>query len=231
MAHINIESHGCGGKVAVDGVEVKGVTRIAVEMEAGSQPVVTLDLAAFKNALELSDARLKIGGIEAPESVERAILAHLSEKYAPSAAKVNFGVDLAGDPEEAVKGIMHAMVREHVVGPMMKTIADSGLFASGGIVSPGVYTISGDPIEEFIPASSLGSLPTAEQMAPAVRSVVQSVAADLIRLPVREMSERYVEYQRIEDDHPTRVPLAPAGLTRLATDGERNGRMTWVPGA
>lgn len=76
-----------------------------------------------------------------------------------------------------------------------------------------------------------GCLPTAGEMQPAVRSVVQAMAVDLIRLPVREMSEPYAEFQRIEDAHPTRIPLAPAGLTRLATDGERNGRLSWLPGA
>jgi hypothetical protein len=63
---------------------------------------------------------------------------------------------------------------------------------------------------------ALGMLPSAEAMAPAIRSVVQSIAADLIRLPVREMS-------------PERK--APAGITRIATDGEKNGRLGWMPGA
>jgi hypothetical protein len=118
----------------------------------------------------------------------------------------------------------------------------------------------------FVPVWTwVGSLPTAEEMKPAIRSVVQSVAADLIRLPVREMSggasipesltadvdaaiasgaaqhhtislpvREMVEPGRIMSDaesaeHIERLKSLP-GLTRLATDGERNGRMTWVPG-
>lgn len=42
------------------------------------------------------------------------------------------------------------------------------------------------------------------------------VPVGFLKLPVREMTE---------------AKSAPAGLTKIATDGEKNGRMAWVPGA
>lgn len=83
MAEVRIEQSGAIATVAVDGVTLKGVTRLAVEMVPNSLPLVTLDLAAFKNDLELSDAALKIGGIQAPEALELAMLDYLSKKYPP----------------------------------------------------------------------------------------------------------------------------------------------------
>jgi hypothetical protein len=144
-------------------------------------------------------------------------------------------------PEEAREAAVRALVREHVVGPLMKMVAGSGLFADGGAVAPGVFTISGDPIEEFMPLSAVGSLPSAAEMKPAIRSVVQSIAADLICLPVREMSPETMQFTRVqlntadaaylESQTLSSVQPAPAGLTKVATDGEKNGRLGWMPGA
>jgi hypothetical protein len=123
-------------------------------------------------------------------------------------------------------------------------------------------TVMGKPTTFFIPnwsaveRGTTGALPTAEEMKPAIRSVVQSVAADLLKLPVREMSGEPAKFHEVqlsskdaaflESDEARRkfyqcavagsadradTKPAPAGLTRLATDGERNGSMAWVPGA
>jgi hypothetical protein len=58
--------------------------------------------------------------------------------------------------------------------------------------------------------NALGHLPTAEQLQPAIKAVVQGV--ELIALPVYEMRPE-------------------TGLTKTALDGERNGRLAWMPGA
>jgi hypothetical protein len=59
--------------------------------------------------------------------------------------------------------------------------------------------------------NALGHLPTAEQLQPAIKAVVQGV--ELIALPVYEMRPEAI------------------GLTKTALDGERNGRLAWMPGA
>jgi hypothetical protein len=215
MAEIKIAQDGASATISVDGKPLAGaVTKIAVSMEAGSMPVVTLDLAAFKNALELSDARLKIGGIEAPESVERAILAHLSEKYAPKGDRITVNKLVASGDLPADGGMIggasiqigdHAETRKSL---RLERFVPLPVCASFGV------DLAAGP--DMTACTVVGSLPTAEEMKPAIRSVVQSVAADLLKLPVREMTD---------------TKPAPAGLTRTATDGERNGRMTWVPGA
>lgn len=131
----------------------------------------------------------------------------------------------------AMREAMRSVIREHFVAPLMKLIADSGVFASGGMIGGasstgflpaslypmfGVDLASGPDMTAY---TVVGSLPTRAEMEPAVRSVVQSVAADLLKLPVREMN----------GGGSGSAPIA--GLTRTATDGERNGRMAWVPGA
>jgi hypothetical protein len=210
MAEIKIAQDGIRTELSVDGVPMKGVMRVAVQIDPNSMPVVTLDLAAFKNALELSDARLKISGIDAPEELERAILAHLSEKYAP---KVTVMVDNAIGGIASRAEVVAAM---HSVRKQLATEFDRAHRYGGAGAIPVCSSFDADLTAGPMAYTVVGSLPTAEEMKPAIRSVVQAVAADLIRLPVREMTD---------------TKPAPAGLTRTATDGERNGRMTWVPGA
>jgi hypothetical protein len=81
MAKVEISSEGGVTQIKVDGTPVRCVTGASVAISPLSFPEVTLNLAPHESGIDLSDACLKIGGIEAPEALERAILAHLSDKY------------------------------------------------------------------------------------------------------------------------------------------------------
>lgn len=174
MAEVKIQQQGMRTEISVDGMPLKQVTRLSVEMAHDSFPLVTLELTAFQNAIELSDARLKIGGIEAPEALERAMLEHLQAKYAP-AVTVNVGYT------GGIVGEVGAeLVRDHV--------------------SAAIRTMSAD----LARLSARGKQPSTPTL--------------VMRLPVREMSP---EPKLFEDAGST----APAGLCRVATDGERLGRV------
>lgn len=67
--------------MSVDGVELNRLTSIEARLEHGSLPTVTVSMAMMHGDIETSDAALKIGGIEMPESVETALLEYLCAKY------------------------------------------------------------------------------------------------------------------------------------------------------
>jgi hypothetical protein len=107
MAHIKIAHEGCAGTIEVDGVPLQGcVTEAAVRLEAGSLPTVEVRLVATSAGLDLKNGQLKVGAFDAPQELERALLAHLTAKYqAKDLAEtmlrlpvVTLGVDMgAGD--------------------------------------------------------------------------------------------------------------------------------------
>jgi hypothetical protein len=84
MADIRVDSSGPTGTINVDGVRLSSVTRIGVEFSPGVLPVVNVSLHALPSTFVLDGATLKIGGIEAPEALERAMLAYLQDKYPPA---------------------------------------------------------------------------------------------------------------------------------------------------
>jgi hypothetical protein len=228
MAKVEINSDNGRATVSVDGKPLGHcVTEASVHMASDRFPEVTLRLAVVENSLDLSDACLKIGGIEAPEALERAMLDYLRFKYPQPHEE---GGPVPADIRAAMDEAVRTVVRTNVVQPIVKMV-ESGLFASGGVLSGGPYIVGREAHELHYPPRA-GTLPTAEEMAPAIRSVVQSVAADLVRLPVREMSgsgqpPAYVHVTMIDTNggRTTETFPAPAGLTRTATDNERpNGR-------
>jgi hypothetical protein len=243
MPDIRIDLKNGYGDITVDGQKLPGVMRFGVDMAgAGELPVLTVDIAAFDQTLDLSGAVLKIGGIEAPEALERAMLAFLTEKYA---RKVSINIDV----RPAVRALHDAsdeILRSMQGAPMFRPNGDfvgvhegvaikSGekhKFACGGPLPAGQTYIVGEGVSE--------------QCRP--RGAISTMAADLIALPVREMTAtgeppKFTEVQLsttdaafLESEEARRqfwgTACAPAaGLTTVATDGERNGRLTWTPGA
>jgi hypothetical protein len=222
MAKVEISSEGGVTQIKVDGTPVRCVTGASVAISPLSFPEVTLNLAPHESGIDLSDACLKIGGIEAPEALERAILAHLSEKYPPKVnISVNVGRTLAS---REIADAMQRMRCEILKASHAGRVHDM----SGGPVSP--HYVPGPTPNEMlgsvsvtptggIAVSSLALAGCDEFQGREVTVDVTSLddsARRLVKLPVREMTD---------------TKPAPAGLTRLATDGERNGRMAWVPGA
>jgi hypothetical protein len=82
MSHIQITQEGMRSTVSVDGTPLERcVTEANVKLEAGSLPVVEVRLIAFDAGLDLKDGVLKVGALDAPEALERALLEHLKAKY------------------------------------------------------------------------------------------------------------------------------------------------------
>jgi hypothetical protein len=81
LPKIRIEQSDAEATIAVDGVELNGVTRISVEMAPNNLQLVTIDIASHDGVIDLSGATLQVGGIDAPEALERAMLEHLRAKY------------------------------------------------------------------------------------------------------------------------------------------------------
>jgi hypothetical protein len=81
MAQIKITHDGRCGEIEVDGVPLKGVAGASVTLDARSMPTVEVRLIASYGALEFKECRLKVGALDAPEELERAVLAHLKTKY------------------------------------------------------------------------------------------------------------------------------------------------------
>ena len=81
MSDINITSGPGWSKVKVDGVELNRLTGVEAKFAAGCFPVFTVTMAVMDGDVQASDGVLKIGGVEMPESVERALLEYLCAKY------------------------------------------------------------------------------------------------------------------------------------------------------
>lgn len=81
MAHIKIEQEGACTYVEVDGVRLKGVLEANVMLEPRSLPTVEVRLHMGTAGMNFADGCLKVGALDAPEALERALLAHLKGKY------------------------------------------------------------------------------------------------------------------------------------------------------
>ena len=81
MSDISITSGPGWAKVKVDGVELSRLTGVSANFEVASLPVITVTMAVMDGDVEAADGVLKIGGVEMPESVEKALLEYLCAKY------------------------------------------------------------------------------------------------------------------------------------------------------
>jgi hypothetical protein len=81
MADISIETNGMTAEITVDGVKLRNVVELGFNLNPRELPVVTVGLYACENTVDMKGATLKIGGIHAPEALERAMLTYLQDKY------------------------------------------------------------------------------------------------------------------------------------------------------
>lgn len=102
MANIQIRHEGGCGHIEVDGVPLKGVAEATVKLEPRSLPVVEVRLIATESGMTFADGILKVGALDAPEALERALLAHLKAKYESDLLRlpvVHMGMDKASRPD------------------------------------------------------------------------------------------------------------------------------------
>ena len=87
MANIKIEG-GIGRTIiSVDGQKVPCVLAAALSMPGPNElPTLELRIGAFEHAVEITEAKLVIGGLDAPEAVEKAMLDYLCRNYPLTAA-------------------------------------------------------------------------------------------------------------------------------------------------
>ena len=116
MAQINIEQDGVGTWIKVDGVPLRSVVAAKVTFEPNSLPAVDLQLASFGGGIDLEDGKVLVSGLDAPEELERALLAHLQAKYQAAGREmlrlpVVLGVDKASGPDMAAGGVIGGGLR------------------------------------------------------------------------------------------------------------------------
>lgn len=70
-------------QVSIDGKDVASITRANVSFAPDCYPTVSITLAPAGCDVDLPDAALVIERLEAPESLQRALLEHLKAKYEP----------------------------------------------------------------------------------------------------------------------------------------------------
>lgn len=87
------------GKVeaSIDGFGLGKCSSLSLEMGPGGRATLTADLSVTKNDIHIEGAALKIRGMEAGETVERAVMDHLMSKYdiRPMKGKCTIRVDAA----------------------------------------------------------------------------------------------------------------------------------------
>lgn len=81
MSDIKITSAQGWTKVSVDGAELSHLVSASANFDARSLPVVTVSMVLKGGDVDASNGVLKIGGVEMPESVEKALLEYLCAKY------------------------------------------------------------------------------------------------------------------------------------------------------
>lgn len=81
MSKIEIRTNGSVGTIEVDGVQLPSVFGYRVAHAVGGMPEVTVDMFAREQRTTISEGVLKIGDLQAPEALERALLAYLQAKY------------------------------------------------------------------------------------------------------------------------------------------------------
>lgn len=79
--NIKIDSCATRTKVFVDGQELNHLIGARVNFATGRFPEVEIDMGLISGDVNIADGVLKIGSIEMPESVERALLEYLCAKY------------------------------------------------------------------------------------------------------------------------------------------------------
>ena len=91
MPAIKITSGVGWAKVAVDGVELRQLTSLVVNLQPQELPEVVVTMHARDGDIDMESGTLKIAGVDMPEAVERALLEHLCRKY-PNQALVHAGL-------------------------------------------------------------------------------------------------------------------------------------------
>lgn len=81
MSDIKIESGIGWAKCFVHGVELRQITGMVVDFQPGQPPEVRVDLFARHSTIDLTGAVLKIGGVDMPNDLEKALLDYLCAKY------------------------------------------------------------------------------------------------------------------------------------------------------
>lgn len=180
MAKINISQDGPVSQIEVDGVRLKGVLEANVMLAGGKHPTVEIRLHMGAGGMDLADGCLKVGALDAPEALERALLAHLKAKFENGMDRLlalpvrTMGVDPgAGDDKTAVTVVNNlaapvvvsdrntdGRTREVVVEHVIRTLADPQShfsaalvpqFARGGPVKAGQLAMERDGTELFKP--------------------------------------------------------------------------------
>lgn len=76
-----ISHHGGRTSVEVDGVPVRHLVAVNVELEPRALPRLDLTLSPLGNVIALDDAQLAVDVVDLPEPVARALYEHLRAKY------------------------------------------------------------------------------------------------------------------------------------------------------
>lgn len=115
MANIQIKQEGCFSHIEVDGVRLKGVLEASVMLNPHHLPTVEVRLAFTDGGMAFAEGVLKVGSLDAPEALERALLEHLKAKYDVRLPVVS--MDMASGPD------MTAMARREQDGSL--TVLDA----------------------------------------------------------------------------------------------------------